>query len=202
METELPRKEPIEPSPNERIRSSYNAPSESPGKELHIELIPLSMHFKNARAVVPEDIWGLLRSICFNLDGRRCGECNSNENLECHEEWEFRTAPTRVMKLTRLRALCHLCHRCKHIGLAKGSVEYPEVEKHAMEHHGLSKEQLAQRARLAYEVVRERDLGGMYELDLTYLNDEIFLWVHHRFRKFGQNEIENCRESITDDLDS
>lgn len=99
------------------------------------------------------------------------------------------------MKLTGLRALCHLCHRCKHIGLAKGSDEYPEVEKRAKEFHGLSKEQLAQLEHTAYEGVRALNHDGLYELDLTYLNDEIFLWVHHRFRKFGENEIENCTMS-------
>lgn len=202
MWTELPRKEPTGPSGEEPTESLYNQSTQSPRKELRIELIPLSMHYKNARAVVPKDVWGLLRSICLNLDGRRCSECGSTENLECHEEWDFRQSPTRVMKLTRLRALCHLCHRLKHIGLAKGSDEYPDVKKHAMEHLGVSQEQLAQRVRLAYERARELDQDGMYELDLTYLNGPSFVWVHHRFRKFAENEIENCRERVAaDNLD-
>jgi hypothetical protein len=119
--------------------------------------------------------------------------CGSTENLECHEEWEFRRTPRRVMKLKGLRALCHLCHRCKHIGLAKGSDDYPEVEKRAKEFHGLSKEQLAQREHAAYESARALNQDGSYELDLTCLNEPEFFWVHYRFRKFSENEIENCR---------
>jgi hypothetical protein len=192
-------KQPTGPSYEQPAESPYPQPRRAPGNGLSIELIPRSMHYKNARAVVPKDVWGLLRSICLKLDGRRCSECGSTENLECHEEWEFRLSPTRVMKLTRLRALCHLCHMLKHIGLAKSSDEFPFVKKHAMERLGLSQEQLAQRERLAYKGVRMLEEGGMFALDLTYLNGPCFVWVHHRFRKFVENEIQNCRQTVAVD---
>ncbi len=50
MWTELPRTEPTGPSRGEPTESLYNQQSQSPRKALRIELIPQSMHYKNARA--------------------------------------------------------------------------------------------------------------------------------------------------------
>jgi hypothetical protein len=194
LQTKLPRKELFEAPLTKSIDSPYKGLSQSPRRELEFELIPRCMHHKNVRAVVPRDIWALLRHICLRFDGAKCGECSSTENLECHEVWEYRTEPVRVMKLAKLRILCHLCHLGKHIGFAGICGEYLEVEAQQLTLYSLSKMQLASHRRIAYKKARELDQGGMFELDLTYLNDERFLWVHHRFRKFAENELENCRK--------
>ena len=133
-------------------------------------------------------------------DGKKCVECGSTECLECHEEWAYYQAPIRVMKMTRLRTLCHLCHMAKHLGLARRKGEYEDVQAHVETVYGLTEAEFLSLEQKAIERVKQLDKDGAYELDLTYLNDDRFLWVRHRFgRNFGTAELENCNYLVSDD---
>lgn len=202
-----PHDEPAEPASIEPARTDV--------KDFTIELIPYSMNYKNARAVLTVDAWCLLRYLCLKSDGAQCSECGSTdkEDLECHEVWEYRSLvrqdrknPVHTMKLTKMRMLCHLCHMGKHLGFArKNPDEYAKVRVHLLRVHGLSESALDERERAAFEQVEELDDCGVRELDLTYLNDDQFQFVRYRSGRklFSTNEVMNCRApAASEDLAS
>lgn len=178
--------------------AAYVAPG---GRPLVFELIPQIMHFKCVRAVLPNDVWRLLRKMTIDHDGKRCDECGSSHQLECHEVWEYLTLPDlgsgrrHVMKLCGLRTLCHLCHLGKHIGFAQKNAQlYQMVKTHLMDLYRLPEATFTQLEQIAFEHVWELNKVGARALDLTYLNDERFIWIQHRFgRLFSDDEAASCR---------
>lgn len=172
------------------------------GRALVFELIPQVMHRKCVRAVLPNDVWRLLRKITIESDGKRCGECGSAEQLECHEVWRYLPAGTDdpggrdVMKLVGLRTLCHLCHLGKHIGYAlRSPTLYRQVKEHLMDLYLLPESVFSQLEQLALAEVAELNKAGPRALDLTYLNMERYVWIRHRFgRPFTTDETANCRQ--------
>jgi hypothetical protein len=112
----------------------------STGRFLVFELIPQVMHHKCARAVLPNDVWRLLRKLTIDAQGKRCEECGSTQELECHEVWKYfslsqvtGSTVRQIMKLVGLRSLCHLCHLGKHIGYAQSdSKHYQQIKQHLM----------------------------------------------------------------------
>jgi hypothetical protein len=208
----LPR---IEMQPVELLCEEPLEPARRELKELTIELIPYSMNYKNARAVLTVDAWCLLRYLCMKSDGAQCSECGSmdKEDLECHEVWKYLSLtrqgcenPVHIMKLVKMRMLCHLCHMGKHLGFARKSPdEYSKVRAHLLRVYGLSELELDEREHAAFEQVKELDKCGVRELDLTYLNDDRFQFVRYRSRRklFSTNEVANCREpEASEDLAS
>jgi hypothetical protein len=100
-----------------------------------------------------------------------------------------------VMKLVGLKSLCHLCHLGKHIGYAHSDSEaYQRVKQHLMELYRLPESIFSQLEQLAFEEVHELNKAGVRELDLTFLNDDKYVWIRHRFgRPFTENEVKNCK---------
>ncbi|MCD2516787.1 hypothetical protein LQ564_10750 [Massilia sp. G4R7] len=172
------------------------------GRALVFELIPQVMHRKCVRAVLPNDVWRLLRKMTIEGDGKRCRECGSTLQLECHEVWRYLppgpgdTGGRHVMKLVRLRALCHLCHLGKHIGYAlRNPALYRQVKEHLMGLYLLPESVFSQLEQLAFAEVAELNKAGARALDLTYLNMDRYMWIRHRFgRSFTTDESVSCRQ--------
>ena len=178
------------------------APGRAAGRTLVFELIPQVMHHKCVRAVLPNDVWRLLRKITIEAGGKRCGECGSAQELECHEVWRYlppgagTVGGRHVMKLVGLRALCHLCHLGKHIGYAlRDPALYRQVKEHLMDLYRLPEPVFNQLEQLAFAEVAELNKAGLRALDLTYLNMDRYIWIRHRFgRSFTKDETAGCRQ--------
>lgn len=167
-------------------------------KEPRFELVPHKMGGMNARIVLSDEIWRQLSKMVISSNGGKCCECPNHQalGLECHEvwayEWERRAhRPNKigVMRLVGLRPLCHLCHMVKHIKFAKSQGELPEVTAHLLTlYDGLTEQGLKE---LIDKAAASSKLKYKYaELDLTYLNDERFAWIHEQIgRKFTANEM-------------
>ncbi len=178
------------------------------GRTLVFELIPQVMHHKCVRAVLRNDVWRLLRKITIEADGKRCGECGSVQELECHEVWRYLPPGAgdpcgrHVMKLVGVRALCHLCHLGKHIGYAlRTPALYRQVKEHLMHLYVLPEPVFSQLEQLAFTEVAELNKAGLRALDLTYLNNDRYIWIRHRFgRLFTMDETATCRQlgSVSD----
>lgn len=172
------------------------------GRALVFELIPQVMHRKCVRAVLPNDIWRLLRKMTIEADGQRCGECGSTQQLECHEVWRYLPPVTgdpggrHLMKLVGLRALCHLCHLGKHIGYAlRNPALHRQIKEHLMNLYLLPESVFSQLEQLAFAEVAELNKAGLRALDLTYLNMDRYIWIRHRFgRSFTMDETAGCRQ--------
>lgn len=177
-------------------------------RRLVFELIPQVMHHKCVRAVLPNDVWRLLRKMTIEAAGERCGECGSGEQLECHEVWRYLPpgadvpGARHVMKLVGLRALCHLCHLGKHIGYTqRNPALYRQVKEHLMGLYLLPESVLSQLEQLAFVQVAELNKAGLRALDLTYLNMDRYIWIRHRFgRAFTTDETRACMQlsSVSD----
>jgi hypothetical protein len=157
-------------------------------RPLIFEMIPQVMHHKRVRAVLPNDVWRLLRKMTIEAAGKRCGECRSGEQLECHEVWQYlppaaNDLGTRhVMKLVGLCALCHLCHLGKHIGYAlRNPALYRQVKEHLMNLYLLPESVFSQLEQLAFAEVAELNKAGLRALDLTYLNMDRYICLRGAF---------------------
>ena len=166
------------------------------------------MRHRCVRAVLPNDVWRLLRKMPIEADRNRCGECGAVDRLECHELWQYLVPPSgsaarrHVMKLVALRTLCHLCHLGKHIGYTlRRPQEYQQVEQHLMALYRLPEPIYSQLERLAFYEVSELNKAGIRALDLTYLNEDRYVWMQYRFgRPFTDDETSGCsrRHCATD----
>jgi hypothetical protein len=160
------------------------------------------MRHKCVRAVLPVDVWRLLRKMTIDASQQRCAQCGTGDQLECHEVWNYPTitgpdgAVRQVMQLVGLQTLCHLCHVGKHIGFAHTNAGlYSQVKDHLQRLYGVSHEEFTVREQHAIESVAELNRAGPRALDLTFLNDDRFMCVQHRFgRRFTENETESCRD--------
>ena len=173
------------------------------GGSLVFELIPQVMHHRCVRAILPNDVWRLLRQMTIDSDKRRCTECGTSVNLECHEIWQYLPPPNacgaagrHVMKLAGLRTLCHLCHLGKHIGYAlRDPHQYRRVKGHLMSLYRLPEPIYSQLEQIAFDEVGELNKVGIRALDLTHLNEARYVWVQHRFgRLFTSDELSSCRQ--------
>lgn len=191
-------------SPNHlRVATSPGPSPNIVGFPLTFELIPNVMHRKCVRAVLPNDVWRLLRKITIEAGGGQCEECGTFRDLECHEVWHYlppadtrRVSNRPVMKLAGLRSLCQLCHLGKHIGFAlRCPQQYQQVKIHLMNLYRLPDSIYSQLEQLAYRDVDELNRQGIRALDLTYLNQDRYIWVRHRFgRSFTDDETSSCRQ--------
>lgn len=190
-------------------RNQNRDPPDIPGADrLIFEPIPHAMRHKCVRAVLPVDVWRLLRKMTIEAYGMRCAQCGASNQLECHEVWDYQTASSadgvgrHMMKLVGLQALCHLCHVGKHIGFARTNVlQYQRVKTHLKAVYGVSDEEFGKLEHQAVEQVAELNRAGPRSLDLTMLNEERFMWIQHRFgRQFTDDETSSCRnlESSSD----
>lgn len=200
LPTPLPKKASVRAAVEVR---PIQLPSKQAGRaqrrtEPRFELIPHQMGGINARTVLPDATWRQLSKMVIRSNGGKCCECPNHQGarMECHEVWAFewearasRPNKVGVMRLTGLRPLCHLCHMAKHIKFAESQGELPEVMAHLIDlYDGLTEKGLTQLIGMA---AASSKLKYRYaELDLTYLNDDRFAWIHEQMgRKFTANEM-------------
>jgi hypothetical protein len=104
--------------------------------KLTIELVPKTSWYDNMRKVLPKSEWDKLRRKTYAEHGYRCGICEAEGRLNCHEIWEY-DDNNHKQTLLGFIALCDLCHHVKHIGLAgilasKGQLDIERVVEHFM----------------------------------------------------------------------
>lgn len=103
-------------------------------QELTIELVPQPCWHSNMRSVVSRARWDQLRREVYAQYHHRCGICDAEGRLECHEIWQY-DDDRHVQKLDGFIALCSWCHHVKHIGFsgilaARGRLDYEQVIEH------------------------------------------------------------------------
>jgi hypothetical protein len=99
--------------------------------KLTADLVPESRWYKNMRSEFPKSVWDKIRKQQYAFQGHRCGICDAEERLNCHEVWEFDDT-NRIQRLKGFIALCNLCHAVKHLGRTStlDEVERMKVEQH------------------------------------------------------------------------
>jgi hypothetical protein len=91
------------------------------------DLIPYTSWGSNLAHLLTGRSWDELRRRTFSKTGFRCETCGTDQNLECHELWEYHEPLPEylakqacgVQRLVRLMALCAHCHETHHLGLAE-----------------------------------------------------------------------------------
>ncbi|HDR9764257.1 TPA: hypothetical protein ACK3Q6_002685 [Burkholderia cepacia] len=182
-------------------------------KKLHIEYIPYTMHFKNARAVMSSAEWENFCSITHKKNNWRCVECGAKGRLECHERWYYdftgptlskyamlrsKGKPLGEMKLIGVMSLCHYCHMGKHPSVAKRNNEWNEVKAHLKRVYQLNGIQLWWKLRQARARARLQSRFD-YRLDLTYFNrDSLYdkalrIFQQNHQRQFTSDERQYCK---------
>jgi len=104
--------------------------------KLIIELVPKTSWYDNMRKVLPKSEWDKLRRKTSAEYRHRCGICEAEGRLNCHEIWWYDDNNYK-QKLLGFIALCDLCHHVKHVGLAgilaiKGQLDIEKVVEHFM----------------------------------------------------------------------
>jgi hypothetical protein len=108
------------------------------GKQLRleVELVPRTAWGKNLRTQLPRREWEKIRTNVCAYQGNKCGICEAEGRLICHEIWEYDDR-NHVQKLTGFMAVCHMCNNVIHLGhatvlAARGKVDMSRVEEHFM----------------------------------------------------------------------
>lgn len=90
------------------------------------DLIPATSWGSSLANLLTVHSWDALRQRTFVKTGFRCETCGTDQDLECHELWEYHEPLPEylaqescgVQQLIRLMALCSDCHETHHLGLA------------------------------------------------------------------------------------
>ena len=102
--------------------------------KLTIDLVPSTTWKDNLRKAIPKSAWDKLRKRVYAKFNFKCGICDANGRLSCHEIWDF-DDEQHIQKLNGFIALCDLCHHVKHIGMAgilasQGKLDMEKVINH------------------------------------------------------------------------
>ena len=105
-----------------------------PKRELTIELVPKPCWYSNMRNAMSRAKWDSIRRSVYGEYRHRCGVCEAEGRLECHEIWQYDDT-NHIQRLAGFIALCSMCHHVKHIGLAgilaeEGKLDYELVVTH------------------------------------------------------------------------
>ena len=108
--------------------------------KLTAELVPQTSWYNNMRSAFPAVTWDRIRKNVYAQHQYRCGICDAEGRLSCHEIWEYEDASYR-QALRGFIALCDWCHHVKHLGLAgilasEGRLDYERVVRHFMQVNG------------------------------------------------------------------
>jgi len=127
--------------------------------KLTIELVPSTSWYSNLRKYLSKEDWDRIRRRTYAEYGYRCGICEAEGTLYCHEIWEY-DDKQHIQRLVGLIALCKMCHHVKHIGLAEilsmeGKLDYEEVVFHFMKVNNCDKR--------TFEKHRERAFDEWYK---------------------------------------
>ncbi len=169
---------------------TYNKP------KLEIELVPAPMAGLNARAVMDNEQWKKIASICHKEHHYHCACCRvTRVVLECHEVWDY---SDNTMKLVGLQSLCHECHMSKHILFAKRElkVPYKKILRHVNKVFGVGS--LTLPIYIFFAKRKIKHITNEVPLDLTFLNNVKYSCVLPYINrppnqyKFSKNENNNC----------
>lgn len=128
--------------------------------KLTAELVPKTSWYNNMRKVMSQSAWNKLRKATYAEYGGRCGVCEAEGRLNCHELWEYNDE-SHVQRLTGFVALCGLCHFVKHLGFAgilasEGKLNYDEVVAHFMRVNNCDRKAFDLHSRRVFDQWQER----------------------------------------------
>lgn len=137
--------------------------------KLKIELVPKTSWFDNLRNRMERNDWDNIRKQTYADYGDKCGICDAEGRINCHEIWEY-DDKKHVQKLTGFISLCDMCHHVKHIGLAgiladEGKLDYDKVVEHFMEVNRCKRGIFMKHRKEAFSQWRERS-SHEWQMDL------------------------------------
>ncbi len=102
-------------------------------KKIEILSIPQSSWGVSLANLLPKEDWDKVRKKVFKGAGYKCEVCgNTDEELHCHEVWEFKYSEQRLI---RFDCLCKLCHDSTHFfGTTQRYKNKPEYIEKVMKH--------------------------------------------------------------------
>ena len=122
---------------------------------LTIEVVPSTCWGSNLRKRLSQPAWDKLRHQVYAQYGNRCGICQAEGRLNCHEIWDYDDTQ-HIQKLQGFIALCDMCHHVKHIGLAEsmaasGKLDFQQVINHFLKVNQCSREEYEAHAKDVWE---------------------------------------------------
>ena len=97
----------------------------------------------------------------------KCECCNSDENIEAHERWEYDDKKL-IQKLVRLVALCKKCHEATHMGRARVIGKGEKAKLHLKNVRQFTDKQCKKHINNAFNKWRKRSQKN-WDLDLSLL---------------------------------
>lgn len=105
-------------------------------RKLSIELVPEPLWKQSLHGTLKRSQWDKIRKAVYARQNYRCGICEAQGRLLCHEIWQYDDA-RHVQTLTGFIAICDMCNNVKHLGRAgiialEGKLDYAQVIAHYM----------------------------------------------------------------------
>jgi len=146
----------------------------NPNLKLTIELVPETSWFNNVRKAVSAKQWDKIRKDCYQKYNNRCGICNAEGRLSCHEIWNYNDE-THIQKLEGFIALCTPCHNIKHIGLSQiladeGKLDFNKLVEHFCKVNNCNFETFKEHHKKSFSNWKERSKHD-WEIDFGDFSD-------------------------------
>lgn len=145
--------------------------------KLEIELVPKNTWWSNVRKIVSRDTWDAIRKRTYREYNNRCGICNAEGVLHCHEMWDY-DDKNYIQTLKGFIALCPMCHHVKHFGFAevlayKGKLNIENVINHFQTVNNCSRAEFTNHKENAFDVwgVRSHFLVKWQVNFANYINE-------------------------------
>lgn len=131
---------------------------------LKIELVPSTSWYNNLRKCTTKKEWDKIRKDVYADYEYKCGVCDAEERLNCHEIWEYNDKK-HIQKLKGFIALCDMCHHIKHMGFteilaSEGKLDYEKVVEHFMKVNNCNRNTFEKHREKAFEQWVERSHHG------------------------------------------
>jgi hypothetical protein len=128
--------------------------------KLCIELVPVPLWHLNPRRAMGRTAWDKLRKEVYAQYGYKCGICEAQGRLNCHEIWQY-DDEAHIQTLIGFIALCEWCHHIKHIGLAgglaqEGKLDYERLIQHFLDVNQCTREEFELHKKQAFDQWSER----------------------------------------------
>jgi hypothetical protein len=128
--------------------------------KLTIELVPETSWTNNVRKIVSTKQWDKIRKESYQKYNYKCGICNAEGRLSCHEIWNY-DEETHIQKLMGFIALCTPCHNIKHIGFSQiladeGKLDLNKLIEHFCKVNNCNLDTYADHHEMAFSTWRER----------------------------------------------
>lgn len=144
--------------------------------KLTIELVPSTLWYDNLRKHISEGEWDKIRKRTYAEYGYRCGICEAEGRLNCHEKWIYNDKK-KIQKLVGFIPLCDMCHHVKHIGLAgklasEGKLDYEKVIERFMKVNNCGKKIFEKHRERAFDEWGKRS-QHKWHVDLAEYRDVV-----------------------------